>query len=371
MDHHAKGRIMGTVFLVASLCLGLVSITSVGVESAGAANVRQHWTLSLSNADSSAVDCPSTTTCYAVGATLQATSDSGNEWTTSSIPTTAEALTGISCPSVSICYVIGYDLYEYQTDPMPEYSETGVAYQVSFSTAEPTWTQEALPLPEGDYTMPSFSMISCPSTDACYVASEGTQTANQAAFYSTADGGTSWSDLSIPSGIGEMNALTCPPTASDTTCYAVDKVGETLDVTTDGGTHWTVVPSPYPDGGLTDIACPSATYCVASQFESVLVTSDGGTTWKLHKLAQADKTHSVLWGISCFTVDNCDAVGVNGETDEGFAAVTTNGGSAWKSLRTPSESRQYSLEQVSCSGVDECFAAGLYILSTVAASRSR
>jgi photosystem II stability/assembly factor-like uncharacterized protein len=352
------------------IVVALLALSSLGVGSAGASIPSQNWTLSNNNADSSSISCPSTTTCYGVGSSVVTTTDAGSSWKGYTIPSSAQGLTGISCPSVSTCFVIGYDLYELSGTPMPEYEETGVAYQVSFSSSGPTWTAENLPVPTGDLSMPTFSAISCPALGTCYITSEFNETASQEAFYGTTDGGTDWSTEPIPSGISETRALTCPTTASDSTCYTIDGDDPaTFGVTTDGGSSWTLVASPSPTGGLTSITCPSASTCLASTFAQVLSTTDGGSTWVTQTVRPAKKANAVLEGMSCPSVQDCDVVGVV-NTNLGFVAVTDDGGTTWKSVPMPTESQAFAFLQATCPAVNECFAiAGggnvSYILSTI------
>src|SRR5436853_4065299 len=54
------------------------------------------------------VSCPTSSTCFAVGAngTIVATTNGGTTWTSQSSNFT-QALNGISCPSTSACFAVG------------------------------------------------------------------------------------------------------------------------------------------------------------------------------------------------------------------------------------------------------------------------
>jgi photosystem II stability/assembly factor-like uncharacterized protein len=156
--------------------------------------------------------------------------------------------------------------------------------------------------------------------------------------------------------------VSCP---SASTCVSVGvspgndgPYGGQLLFSSDGGATWTVPTLPNDVGALGSVDCPSATFCVAVGAQ-IVVSNDGGQSWSQQFVNGGT---GVLRSVSCSSASNCVAIGANplGATvpaSAAFEVVTTDGGTTWKSVATPSGS--WSLSAISCSNGVDCTVGGL------------
>jgi photosystem II stability/assembly factor-like uncharacterized protein len=115
--------------------------------------------LPSSGAPISAIDCPSTTTCYATGyaytdndeyyGDVVATTDGGGSWVIQAV-STSYALDGVACVSVTSCHVIGYDI-------------SGSGLMLSTTNGGGTWKDQVLP----SGVVPLFG-IACRTSGVCF-----------------------------------------------------------------------------------------------------------------------------------------------------------------------------------------------------------
>ena len=145
-----------------------------------------------------------------------------------------------------------------------------------------------------------------------------------------------------------VSAVSCAPsaTASSATCVAVGNDGgqvSSIIVTNDGGAVWASSPVPAGVTNLSTISCPSAAVCYAGGGSGLLKSSNGGTSWTV-----LDSSF-VAQSISCFTIDECTAVG-------GSQITKTTDGTSWN-LQTP-PSQTDDLRVVSCPNAVTCVAVG-------------
>ena len=131
-----------------------------------------------------AIDCPSTTTCYALGETtsqssvLVVTTDSGSIWSTESLPSGASR--GLQCPSTTTCYGYGS-------------SGSGGAI-VSTTNGGMTWTTDTLPSGSGTSTG-SCAHQRRSVTWGTDISTDGW------VMIKTTDGGSTWNIQTLPSDI--------------------------------------------------------------------------------------------------------------------------------------------------------------------------
>lgn len=280
----------------------------------------------------------------------------------------------------------------------------GASSTTSTVTSGPTQTQApALPTPGG--AMPghgSFNAVTCTSTSDCLAV--GADSSGAAVVATTSNIGSSWSNQSVPSGIGPLDAVSCGdsqhcvavgqgaiitstdggsswtqstvPTqnttllgvscASATLCLAsgvVPEVGEPLAgqliISTDGGSTWTAATMPPATHGLSGIACPTATFCVAVG-DSIDVSNDGGMTWTPRAVTGTVGPGS-LRSVACASATQCVAVGANVDgmqdpTVPGLAIVTSDGGATWQAQSMPTSTS--AIDQITCVGGSQCLAGG-------------
>jgi len=131
----------------------------------------------------SAVDCPDSTTCYAVGSvTIMVSHDGGRTWRTT-YDKQDGVLQALSCPDSSTCYAIGYD---------------GGAGNTIIGTRDGGQTWRRL---RTGQEPPPYN-ISCPSHSVCYVSGPYLD-----ALLTTRDGGQTWSSRTL---LWKVVSLSCP-----------------------------------------------------------------------------------------------------------------------------------------------------------------
>jgi photosystem II stability/assembly factor-like uncharacterized protein len=79
----------------------------------------------------------------------------------------------------------------------------------------------------------------------------------------------------------------------------------------------------------------------------IAVSTDGGTTWRSRTIA------NILYGVSCPAAHTCVAVGTNGTI-----LRTSDGGRSWPRVPTPLRPGQADLNAVACAGNGVCRAVG-------------
>ena len=370
------------------------------------------------------VDCTSSTSCVAVGTSADSgayaytTTNAASSWNVSTSPTLVPGVGSVSCPTQSSCVATGVGSSD--------------LYTTTSGTASTTWAQAALPagmqasgvscvpgtaycVAVGSYSSgTTFGPASTSSTDggqtwsspdvlsapnvifnavSCYTATTSTTTncvavgydaqTQTAVIYDSADAGASWTSETVPTGVTNLNAVSCSVT-SPSTCVAVGNsfgypTTPYIVTSVDGGTTWTNATS-VPSGvdGLSGVSCPSAAICFAigtasgsagSETATVITTTTAGATWSSQTIPSGV---SNLDGISCPSSTACMAVGMAVSTSGAVGLIgaqqevaidTTNGGTNWYGESYPfSEQFQpgVGLGQfgVSCPSTTNCTAAG-------------
>jgi photosystem II stability/assembly factor-like uncharacterized protein len=198
---------------------------------------------------------------------------------------------------------------------------------------------------------PAPSALTCPSVLACYAIGSPTAPHQYDAFYSSKDGGATWSVLPLPAGFAFTSRLACP---SDSTCLAGGKRDGTAVVasTVSGGHRWTVVPL-STSGTLLDLVCASATVCsgitaasalpgLSGDFwpadhkpETFVHTTDAGQHWS----SSAFPTEDEISAMDCPLPDECVAIGRSQNKSEltldAFSLATTDAGKTWTAGAIP------------------------------------
>jgi len=268
------------------------------------------------------VSCPTSTDCWVVGATTAntgaviATADGGHTWRAQNVPTSDDGrslygLKSVSCPTSSNCWAVGATT-----------GNTGAV--LSSADGGRTWSTQSLPGGIG-----VLNGVSCATSTACFVV--GATASNTGVVLATTDGGSSWSSQTLPSGISQtlpsglyaLNGVSCS-TAMD--CRAVGASTSDAGVivaTTDGGRTWTSQPLPRGIALLNGVSCSTTSDCravgaTASKREAVLVTLDSGRSWTSQSVPPGT---GLLYGVSCPTTSTCRAVG---STSSNAGAVLTS-----------------------------------------------
>ena len=325
----------------------------------------------------SAVSCPTTTSCSAVGG-----SDNGNlaehwdgsRWSIVTAPNGpfpfaqsaslsigfSPGLNGVSCPTATGCYAVG----ETFDGPLVEHWN-GVR-----------WGIVSRLTPAGA-TFAQLDAVSCPGRRHCIAVGtystdpEGATTHELIARWN----GTNWALMASPDlpslfGFGGLTGVSCT-TAGD--CSAV---GGSHRVDRWNGASWSLAPfasSNSSQSQLTQVSCPSATNCYAvgsyltGTTGKTLVEHWNGSTWSIvttpNPSGAIDASFS---GVSCPGANNCYAVGSYDNSTTGKTLVEHWNGSTWSIVATPSPSgaTYASLSGVSCPSATSCFAVGSYSTAT-------
>lgn len=222
--------------------------------------------------------------------------------------------------------------------------------------SDPTWHVT----PEGPAS--SAGAITCPTSSTCYVVSGSTQIDPAVSpvpgkiLNISEDGGLSWAQYRMPSGLGLTSPLVCP-TADGLHCLAGGTVEAraALLTTMDGGAHWSQHLLPSGDGTPTELSCVSVTLCVGlfrtpvnplsfgervnanndiylggTLSASIYATGNGGLTWHRADLPKQDVPQSV----SC-TVGRCVVIAatptrtVPGHITRGAVFSSADSGRTW------------------------------------------
>jgi photosystem II stability/assembly factor-like uncharacterized protein len=184
----------------------------------------------------------------------------------------------------------------------------------------------------------------------------------QAALVTT-DAGQTWStNVTLPSTVFPITALSC---ATTSVCWASGysaNGGPGVAESTDGGLHWSDrTPSAWASDAHwspNSIDCVSATTCwmagssLFGYTPSVVSTTDGGADWTVFgNLPQfpPDSNGYVLQAISCVTAVSCVAVGGQyGGSSMAAVISTTDGGTTWALSADPALNRVQQLMGLSC-----------------------
>ncbi len=214
-----------------------------------------------------------------------------------------------------------------------------------------TWTQQTLPS-----TFDSLAYgIACPTSSECTaVGSSYVGNYSIGEIAGTTDGGTSWSAQTLPSGLSPFGAVSC---ASTSHCIAggSDATGAAAYSTSDGGATWSQQTLPAGLVGFLSISCPSATTCEAvgqdtSNGWMMARTTDGGGSWSLQALPSGDRVDA----LSCPTSSDC-FVGGDG-AGGGVILATTDGGTTWAAQTAPAGIS--GITGISCATTSACTAVG-------------
>jgi len=267
------------------------------------------------SADSlTAISCPSSTECYAVGETAFKTgmvltsSDGGATWSQRSVPAGVGALAAISCPAAGTCTAVG-----------------GTTV-ISTTNGGATWT-------EATVGQSSLTAVSCPSTAECVVAGEDppvVKGCQPGATYTTTDGGQAWTDSPTPCFV--PTAVDCTTTDQcvvvGTHTNGVTQIGE-IRHSGDGAKTWQVeYVLSQGNTQLNAVSCPTVRVCIAvgnSPTQSVLRTGNGGITWA-RQIPRGATTQSYFLAVDCSSETDCQAAGT------GVPVGTSDSGATWSAV---------------------------------------
>lgn len=319
-----------------------------------------------------AVTCPATELCWAVGsagspagpaAAVTATRDGGRTWRlqTAGLPASS-VLNAVACWDIRHCMAVG-DVVTPQL---------GAAV---VTTADGGRHWRAVTSPPNAITL---SAVQCPGAGTCIaLASDGSQMWSA----STADGGVTWSNGGdLPAGFSGTTSLSCTGAVD---CIVAGDIstgpghaGGAVARTADGGTSWSLASLPSGVGLLHGATCAAQSCMVVGTTSTttsavspgsgvVLASTDGGATFSARTVPQALGDG---FSVSCPVPGSCAVVGIHWSdaipaTPLAGAVTTPDLGArfAVPAVRyVPSE-----LLSVSCPSSNACVAAGGDVLATL------
>jgi len=311
--------------------------------------------------DTDQLACGSSTSCLAAGIsspTIWATSDGGKSWHSSTIAASL-GFNSVSCGTASVCEAAGSE---------SKFPDVAAMWRTTNSGG--SWASQSVPVPSNGFSkayVPSIVLnnVACHGADDCLLS--GYTQARFISFYlfgfveRTVNGGKSWKQQPIPTGVNTLNAVSC---ASAAVCEAVASQPTGMFFgTSRSGASWKLQLETIPEvgGSYDDVACASTKQCVAvgdidtgptSGIGAIAVTTDGGVKWTTKGIPSAFS----LSGVSCPSTTVCFAVGFASTEDSPSLLKTTNGGGSWTEQSVPSAFGR--LTDVACASTKSCEAVG-------------
>ncbi len=250
-----------------------------------------------------------------------------------------------------------------------------VTLQPSTSQGSAKWQLVGLVVDQGwhvNTSGPPPAQLTCPTVTTCYALAiryaspKGGTPPQNVSLYVSADLGTTWSVLPMPTGFVPTSHLSCP---TDETCGlgGRQRGRPAFAVTVDGGHQWGVEPMSGTDS-LTAVVCRSTAVCVGvlgspespDTHSSIVRTEDGGASWTPTSVPLA----GTVVALSCPADQTCVAVGYSGifrgTSAAGFVLRSGNGGRSWETGSLP-QNFGFAPEPsaVSCADARDCMAIGV------------
>ena len=236
----------------------------------------------------------------------------------------SSSFAGISCPAANACMATG----RFNTA-----SGTFTVHTLAESWDGSTWTLLGTTDPQNGPH--AFGAVSCTSATACMAAGFAVNPSVE-----VWDGST-WSVLTMPAPqtFLPLDGLWCTSPAS---CMVVGGEGTSLFADRwNGGTSWTQLPIPSPSGGETHIAglaCAGPARCLAVGSEGSLGSFAGfaeawdGSRWRPARTHQVES----LTGISCPTISRCLTAGSYLSTSDDIKTLAEAwNGTTWRLANRP------------------------------------
>jgi hypothetical protein len=307
------------------------------------------------------LDCPTTSTCYAVdnvAEQVEVTSDGGNSWRHVALPDGFVPLSAIACTDAISCSLLGSDGAE--------------VTMVATSDGGTTWVEHALGVRDTDAT--SVGVLACSTATSCIAAvtTIDDSSSNSSTVLMTHDGGATWSSTALVASFDPLGGA-----CVGGSCVLVGSGGEGSSgaaayASSDGGSSWSPAAVPAGVGPLVSVACATPVTCVGGSNASndVLTSHDGGQSWQ--EMKASGLPDAIRTSLSCASASACWASGVVVPTGqgspitfadaEGFLASTSDGGASWHQAPLPIDIR--AVAQISCPSTATCFALAYHKTSS-------
>ncbi len=270
------------------------------------------------SAPPTAISCPSTSFCAAVGTSGFVDIFNGSAWAAPTQPDpNGNSLTAVSCPSASFCAAVD-----------------NLGQAITFNGS--AWSAPVAI----DTTRNALHAVSCASSSFCVAGDGG---GNGFVF-----NGAAWSGpitINHVSNSEAIGGISCP---SASFCVAAGQAGS-IETSTTGGTTWSA-PTTLGSNTLQAVSCPSAAFCIAVDTGGNAY-SFNGSAWSA--AAPIDTANGQISGgsldsVSCPSSSFCAAI-------DGRENVLTFNGSTWTAPASL-ESGTVSRPGVSCPSSSGCVA---------------
>ena len=311
----------------------------------------------------SSVSCVGPASCIAVGEGAGASSLAtlvehwdGTAWSIVASPNPTAALqsylTAVRCPTTTKCVAVGY------------YTTASATKTLAERWDGTSWSILASPNPGGT-TFTVLSGLACPGVTSCFAVGNYGSNSDRRTLIARWDG-TSWSIVASPHPAAVQSHLTNARCLSTTSCYAVGAYGDNTLVERWDGTAWSFVPSPNARGAgtseLNAVACITATRCIAVGDSDVttLVEQWNGTSWSI-SAPPLGGSQSGLAQVACSSTTSCFAVGSSFDGSVGESLVERWDGTRWSIVASPNPTGSVGagLTGVACPSASSCFAVGI------------
>ncbi|MHB8264231.1 MAG: WD40/YVTN/BNR-like repeat-containing protein, partial [Acidimicrobiales bacterium] len=221
------------------------------------------------------VSCAGNSDCWAVGgtmglsgqggATVYATTDGGSSWAPQMLPSNISDLWKVDAVSSADIWAVGWVCPQGLANNFYCASGTApVAAIVSTIDGGATWTEQSVPSGLGASYLDGVSFGSASDGVAAGFICQPTSCASGSTYspviLSSTDGGATWGAVQVPGHPSVINDVSCAAGSSD--CWAVGWSSTTsppILSSTDGGATWTLQALPSNVNTLMGIAAPSST----------------------------------------------------------------------------------------------------------------
>ena len=349
----------------------------------------------------SALSCPTTTTCVAVGAletdrdgtsgqltggSYQAvavrTTNGGKTWVPVQLPSVDANLAAVSCWSATGCVAVGST----ETVSRGRWSSVAaVVLRIDGATGS-----RVTEVPQGARALDA---VTCTNSTTCIAAGGALHLGSvvlQPEVMVSHDGGLEWSNVALPITEGQLQAISCGSpshcVAVGATSYEHGSAGFTEASSkpialssSNSGLSWEVATIPGGSGGPTAVRCQSALHCTAvgdyfdwcwcgtgtpGHYGDTWVTDDGGATWSEHVLPTLGGYN--IWyanAVSCWA-KGCAMAATGSTTKPGsgyyaaFQPLSASGEPLGAVSTSANGLRPQYIYGLSCSSATNCIAVG-------------
>jgi hypothetical protein len=321
----------------------------------------------------SAVTCPATGTCTAVGTSnskLLVEQWGGTGWRVQPAPVPPGAqsseLNGVTCTGVTSCVAVG----DYV-------NSAGLDVTLAERWNGSSWAVQPTPNPSGAQSFSFLIGVSCTAPGACEAVGS-----SDAGIFAERWDGTSWSVQAVPAPAGAQFAELLGVSCAVSSCEAVGLYQDSSGsfVTLGEGWNraaWRAQPVPNPARAsfniLFGVSCPSPSDCTAVGWGNVSGTPitlgerwrDG--RWNLQTVpSPVGAAENQLNGIACPATDACVAVGFVGPNGGvGSTEALWWNGRSWHMQHIPTLPGA-DLNAVGCASETDCVAVGASNAGTLA-----